>query len=114
LSGDDITAVSYFASGGDGCVSITANVAPQLCRTIAACCQQERWSSARDLQGRVAALATALSRDSPAALKVALSTLGLIRPKLRLPLVELEATTAREIAEAVMAVGEPALPIVEA
>jgi 4-hydroxy-tetrahydrodipicolinate synthase len=114
LSGDDATAVAYFASGGDGCVSMAANVVPQLCRTFATCCQQERWSSARDLLGRVAALATALSSDSPAALKAALSALGLIRPHLRLPMVELDAARAREIAEAVMAVGERALSTTEA
>lgn len=114
LSGDDATAVSYFASGGDGCVSMIANVVPELCRAIASCCEQERWRSARGLQNRVAALATALSAECPAALKAALSTLGLTRPHLRLPLVELDSARTREIAEAVMAIGEKELAATEA
>ncbi|MGH7095407.1 MAG: 4-hydroxy-tetrahydrodipicolinate synthase, partial [Stellaceae bacterium] len=31
LSGEDGTAVAYLAQGGDGCISVTANVAPRLC-----------------------------------------------------------------------------------
>jgi 4-hydroxy-tetrahydrodipicolinate synthase len=31
LSGEDGTAVAYLAQGGDGCISVTANVAPALC-----------------------------------------------------------------------------------
>jgi 4-hydroxy-tetrahydrodipicolinate synthase len=104
LSGDDASAVAYLASGGDGCVSMIANVAPELCRTIISCCRQERWHSARGLQSRVAPLAIALSAECPAALKSALGTLGLLQPHLRLPLVELDAASAREIAEAVMMV----------
>ncbi len=30
LSGEDATAVAYLAQGGDGCISVTANVAPRL------------------------------------------------------------------------------------
>jgi 4-hydroxy-tetrahydrodipicolinate synthase len=104
LSGDDASAVAYFASGGDGCVSMLANVAPELCRTIISCCRQDCWHSARGLQSRVAPLAIALSADCPAALKSALGALGLLQPHLRLPLVELDAASAREIAEAVMMV----------
>ena len=29
LSGEDATAVAYLAQGGDGCISVTANVAPR-------------------------------------------------------------------------------------
>lgn len=31
ISGEDGTAVSFLAAGGDGCISVTANVAPALC-----------------------------------------------------------------------------------
>ena len=30
MSGEDATAVAYLAQGGDGCISVTANVAPRL------------------------------------------------------------------------------------
>ena len=47
ISGSDSSAVGYIASGGDGCISMISNVAPGLCRTIAACCRNENWQAAR-------------------------------------------------------------------
>ena len=32
LSGDDFTALGFVAQGGDGCISVTSNAAPVLCR----------------------------------------------------------------------------------
>jgi 4-hydroxy-tetrahydrodipicolinate synthase len=34
LSGDDATALGFCAQGGDGCISVIANVAPGLCRNM--------------------------------------------------------------------------------
>ena len=34
LCGDDALALPYFAQGGDGCISVTSNVAPGLCRNM--------------------------------------------------------------------------------
>ena len=34
LSGDDATAPAYIAQGGDGCISVTSNVVPGLCRAM--------------------------------------------------------------------------------
>src|SRR5690606_37311474 len=34
LSGEDATVVPYLAQGGHGCISVTANVAPRLCREL--------------------------------------------------------------------------------
>ena len=34
LSGDDATALGFLANGGDGCISVTSNVAPALCRNM--------------------------------------------------------------------------------
>ena len=34
LSGDDLTALGYMAHGGVGCISVTSNVAPDLCATF--------------------------------------------------------------------------------
>lgn len=106
LSGDEPTALPFIASGGDGCISMVANVAPNLCRTIYACCRHENWQSARALHVRLAPLASALAKESPAALKAALHTLGLMRASVRLPLVELDGAAARDIANLVAAVAE--------
>ena len=106
LSGDDATALPFIASGGDGCISMVANAAPNLCRTIYACCRHENWQSARALHGRLAPLASALAKESPAALKAALHTLSLMRAGVRLPLVELDGVAARDIVHLVAAIGE--------
>jgi 4-hydroxy-tetrahydrodipicolinate synthase len=34
LSGDDATALAFIANGGDGCISLVSNVAPDLCEAI--------------------------------------------------------------------------------
>src|ERR1700736_1778256 len=38
LSGDDATALAFVANGGDGCISIVSNVAPELCLAIFSNC----------------------------------------------------------------------------
>jgi 4-hydroxy-tetrahydrodipicolinate synthase len=106
LSGSDATALGFIASGGDGCISMIANVAPGLCRGIFACCRQENWQAARALHKRLAPLEAVLAREGVPALKTALSRLGLMQPDLRLPLVEPEAGVAREIACVVAAIVE--------
>src|SRR6202000_1984625 len=98
--------LAFIASGGDGCISSVANIVPGLCRTIFSCCRQENWQAARALHSRSVPLATLLAKEGPAALKVAMSALGLVRPGLRLPLVEPDAATARDITRAVSSIAD--------
>jgi len=106
LSGDDATALAFVANGGDGCISTISNVAPELCQTIFSNCRQGRLQSARYLQNRLAPLNAALSRESPAALKYALSMLGFMRPSTRLPIVELDEPAKAEVARAIAEIGD--------
>ena len=103
LSGIDATALAYVNSGGDGCISMISNVMPDLCRVIFSNSRQGRLQSAGYLQKRLLPLEACLARESPAALKYALSLLGLMGPATRLPLVELDelvkAAVARAVAE---------------
>ena len=46
LSGDDATALAFIANGGDGCISLVSNVAPDLCQAIFSSCRQGRLQSA--------------------------------------------------------------------
>jgi 4-hydroxy-tetrahydrodipicolinate synthase len=101
LSGDDATALAFLVHGGDGCISMVSNIAPQLCRAIFSSCQQGQWPSARYLQSRLAPLTTALSKESPAALKYALCLLGFMHPNTRLPIVELAEAAKAEVASAI-------------
>jgi 4-hydroxy-tetrahydrodipicolinate synthase len=106
LSGDDATALAFVANGGDGCISTISNVAPELCQAIFSNCRQGRLQSARYLQNRLAPLNAALSRESPAALKYALSMLGFMRPSTRLPIVELAEPAKAEVARAIAEIGD--------
>jgi 4-hydroxy-tetrahydrodipicolinate synthase len=106
LSGDDATALAVIASGGEGCISLTSNVAPDLCRAIFTSCRKGRLQSARYLQHRLAPLVAALSRESPAALKYALCLLGFMAPNTRLPMVELGDAAKAEVASAITEIGD--------
>jgi len=106
LSGDDTSALAFFANGGDGCISTVSNVTPELCQVIFSSCRQGRWQSARYLQSQLAPLAALLASESPAALKYALCLLGFMRPDTRLPIVELADAAKAEIASALAAIGE--------
>jgi 4-hydroxy-tetrahydrodipicolinate synthase len=106
LSGDDATALAFIANGGDGCISVTSNVAPELCRVIFSSCRQGRLQSARYLQNRLAPLTAALGKESPAALKYALCLLGCMSPRTRLPIVELADAAKGEVASALAEIGD--------
>jgi 4-hydroxy-tetrahydrodipicolinate synthase len=106
LSGDDATALAFTANGGDGCISIVSNVAPELCQTIFSSSRMGRPQTARYLQNRLAPLTAALTKESPAALKYALCLLGFMSPATRLPIVELADAAKAEVASAIAAIGD--------
>jgi 4-hydroxy-tetrahydrodipicolinate synthase len=106
LSGDDATALAFIANGGDGCISVVSNVAPDLCQAIFSNCRQGRLQSARYLQSRLAPLTVALTKESPAALKYALCLLGFMSPTTRLPIVELAEAGKAEVASAIAKIGD--------
>jgi 4-hydroxy-tetrahydrodipicolinate synthase len=109
LSGEDTTAFGFIADGGDGAISEVANIAPDLCRTIFSHVRQGRLQSARYLHKRLIPLITCLSRESPAALKCALSVLGLMSPATRLPIVPLDAAAQRNMVRAFAAIADEEL-----
>ncbi len=105
LSGDDATAPAFVAHGGDGCISVSSNVAPGLCRTLYL--RRRQGGRAQPLADLLAQLTAALFREaSPAPLKYALSLLGLMSASVRLPLVEPTLDTRREVKAALTRVEE--------
>ncbi len=79
LSGNDETALAFNAMGGVGCISVTANVAPELCAAQQAAMQAGDYATARTLQDKLFPLHLALFSDnSPAPTKYALHRLGLL------------------------------------
>jgi len=90
LSGDDATALDLIVAGGDGVISVTANVAPRAMHELAALGRAGDEAGARRIDERLRALHDALFVESnPIPVKWALSSLGLIQPGIRLPLTPL-------------------------
>ena len=87
LSGDDPSALGYFAHGGHGCISVTANVAPGAVASLFSALKAADWAKALYVQDRLIQLHRALFLDaSPSPTKFALAHLGLCQPDVRLPI----------------------------
>ena len=88
ISGNDDMALAFNATGGRGCISVTANVAPRLCAEFQAACLAGDYGRARDYQDRLFPLHVALFTDaSPGPVKYALSRVKPDFPRtLRLPM----------------------------
>jgi 4-hydroxy-tetrahydrodipicolinate synthase len=87
LSGDDMTALSVMAHGGDGCISVTSNVAPRACADAQEACQRGDFAEALKIHDRLTPLHAALFADpNPSGPKFALSLLGKMTAEVRLPL----------------------------
>ncbi|MBI1775499.1 MAG: 4-hydroxy-tetrahydrodipicolinate synthase [Proteobacteria bacterium] len=97
LSGEDATALAFLAQAGDGCISVTANVAPRALADMHEAWQRADLRSAQQVNERLMPLHEALFVEtSPAPVKYAASLLGHCQPNCRLPLAPLsEATKAR-------------------
>jgi 4-hydroxy-tetrahydrodipicolinate synthase len=90
LCGEDGLALSYLAQGGDGCISVTSNVAPGLCRNMFLAWKHGQSVRAQRLAHLVAELTAVLFRETnPVPVKHALALLDLMSPTVRLPLVGL-------------------------
>ena len=98
LSGDDITAIAYNASGGNGCISVTANIAPKLCAQFQTACLAGHYREALAIHEKLVPLHQALFREpNPSGPKYAASLLGLCSEEVRLPLVPLTTPVKTEI-----------------
>jgi len=101
LSGEDGTAVAYNSAGGNGCISVTANVAPALCSSLQTACTNGDYTTASQIQKRLMPLHMALfAEPSPAGVKYALSLLGFCDEYCRLPIVPLSSDSKSAIHDA--------------
>jgi 4-hydroxy-tetrahydrodipicolinate synthase len=106
LSGEDGTAVAYNAAGGNGCISVTANIAPGLCAAMQTACRNGDYRIAADIQKRLMPLHRALfAEPSPAGVKYASSLLGHCKAFCRLPMVPLSDSSKSTISKAMNDLG---------
>ena len=98
LSGEDASAVGFLAQGGDGCISVTANVVPVLCAALHRACDETLDADIQWYEQLLAPLHAALFLEAnPIPLKRALSRLGLMGDGLRLPLTPLSLDADRQL-----------------
>lgn len=106
LSGEDATALGFNAHGGQGCISVTANVAPALCAEFQAACQADDYAAALALQDRLMPLHDALFVEtSPGPIKYAAAKLGFGDGFARLPLAPISDATKRLVDAAMASAG---------
>lgn len=106
LSGEDSTAIAFLAAGGDGCISVTANVAPRLCRAMHDAWRAGHAAEAIRLQDRLLPLHDALfTETNPGPVKFAAHLLGRSSEFCRLPLAPLAESTRAKVRAAMTEVG---------
>jgi 4-hydroxy-tetrahydrodipicolinate synthase len=106
LSGEDHTALAFNASGGVGCISVTANVAPRLCAEMHKAWRAGRMQEAMAIQDRLVPLHDALfCETSPGPVKYAASLIGKSTDHCRLPLSPLHEASKARVREAMVSVG---------
>jgi 4-hydroxy-tetrahydrodipicolinate synthase len=106
LSGDDPTALGFNATGGVGMISVTSNVAPELCAEFQEATLADDWETARALNDRLMLLHHALfSSASPGPTKYAMSLLGVTNCEMRLPLTEPDEASKAAVRKAMVHAG---------
>lgn len=92
VSGDDCTTCDFVLQGGDGVISVTANVAPKLMADMVAAGLAGNATLAKDIDAGIQPLHDAMFVEAnPVPVKWAMCQLGLIKSDfLRLPLLPLE------------------------
>jgi len=105
-SGDDATAVALMLCGGQGNISVTANVAPRLMHELCMAAIAGDVRTAMRLQMQLLPLHKQLFVEAnPIPVKWAMARMGLCGPTLRLPLTPLSATHQPAVEAALRASG---------
>ncbi|PPR35634.1 MAG: 4-hydroxy-tetrahydrodipicolinate synthase [Alphaproteobacteria bacterium MarineAlpha6_Bin4] len=98
ISGEDATVLPFLSQGGQGCISVTANIAPKLCSDLHNAWQKNNFKKAQLLNSLLFPLHNALFLEtSPGPVKYAASLLKICSDELRLPLVGIANSTKKEI-----------------
>ena len=100
LTGNDDNALEFNKRGGVGAIGVTANVAAKLASDFQKACVNDQ-KKAVELDKLLQPLHNSLFIESnPSPVKYAASLLGMCKPTVRLPLVEIREETKKKISEA--------------
>ena len=96
LTGNDDNALEFNKRGGVGAIGVTANVAAKLASDFQKACQEDL-KKASELDKLLQPLHSSLFIESnPSPVKYAASFLGMCKPQVRLPLVEIRDETKKK------------------
>ena len=106
LSGEDVTVAAFLAQGGEGCISVTSNVAPKLCAELHAAWRERDVDTFNRIRDRLTPLHDAMfCEPSPAPAKFGASLLAKSSPDVRLPLVNLTPAGQARVRDAMVHCG---------
>ena len=101
LCGNDDIALGFNAHGGQGCISVIANIAPKLSAKFQSAMMSGDYATAMELQDKLLPLhRAAFLEPNPCPTKFALEVLGRCDGELRLPLVEIADETKDQMIKA--------------
>jgi 4-hydroxy-tetrahydrodipicolinate synthase len=106
ISGEDASALGFNAHGGQGCISVVANIVPRLSAEFQAAMLEGDFTAALAYQDALMPLHRAcFAEPNPAPTKYALSLLGRCTEEVRSPLVTLEEATKEKVRAAMRHAG---------
>jgi 4-hydroxy-tetrahydrodipicolinate synthase len=106
LSGDDATCCEFMLAGGDGVISVTANVAPAQMRELCDLARAGRREAAERIDARLQGLHRGLFLESnPIPVKWAVQQMGFIGAGIRMPLTALSDEHHTAVADAMELAG---------
>jgi 4-hydroxy-tetrahydrodipicolinate synthase len=89
LSGDDNLTFKIMKNGGDGVISVAANIVPKVFKELVTNCLSKNFKEAEKISKKYKKLCDAMVLETnPQCIKYAMSLMGLCTPFMRLPLVE--------------------------
>jgi 4-hydroxy-tetrahydrodipicolinate synthase len=108
VSGDDATAREFMLAGGDGVISVTANVAPRAMHELCQAALAGKGDAALAIDEKLAPLHRDLFCESnPIPVKWALQAMGLVEEGIRLPLTWLTPAGQQKVGAALRHAGIP-------
>ena len=106
LTGNDECALGFYAHGGVGCISVSANIAPRLCAEFQDSLAAGDYAKALQLQDKLLPIHRAcFAEPNPCPVKFALASIGKCSDDVRLPLVTVADETKTQMQEALLHAG---------
>lgn len=98
MTGDDTLTLPIMAIGGTGVISVVANLIPREWKELTSLLSDGQWNEAKSLFDRFYPLVQSMFLETnPQCVKYALGVLGKCSHKIRLPLIEPQEATKRQI-----------------